>query len=240
VIGNYQVTGMRSPGGAARNESGVAFLQKSGQGCGGQGARSDRTGGRGMPGADVGGGALVSSGGEQGQARRTNQAGDSYCYNRGSLDYWTLECPELSSKQQAQLHMVVQGNKDQGKEVDEGHQPLNVSLLQGEAFPDNRAYLNGCLTVTAFKTDKYLQNIKTVARGIRNNCIAGTVVMDKKGLYGQLNVWYFPKRNSAHLFHARAGETVSYHLQQLGGLLLRAHAQGGGQVPQGQAGATIY
>jgi hypothetical protein len=67
-----------------------------------------------------------------------------------------------------------------------------VSLLQGEALPNNRAYLDGCLMVTAFKTTKYLQNIKMVARGIGINCNAGAVVMDKKGSYGQLNVWYIP------------------------------------------------
>ncbi len=55
----------------------------------------------------------------------------------------------------------------------EGHQLLNVSLLQGDALPDNRAYLDGCSTVTTFKMDKYLKNIRMVARGIRINCNAG-------------------------------------------------------------------
>jgi hypothetical protein len=105
----------------ARNKSGVTFLQRSGQGHGGQGAHGNRTGGRGKLGADVGGGSLVLSGGEQGQARRTNQAGDSHCYNCGSLDHWALQCPELSCKQQVQLHMMVQGNKDQDEDVDKGH-----------------------------------------------------------------------------------------------------------------------
>jgi hypothetical protein len=40
-------------------------------------------------------------------------------------------------------------------------------MVQGEALPDNRAYLDGCSAVTAFKTDKYLKGIKTARNGIK-------------------------------------------------------------------------
>ncbi len=59
-----------------------------------------------------------------------------------------------------------------------------MSMLQGDALPNNRAYLDGCSTVTAFKTDKYLQGIKTVRNGIRINCNAGVMMTNELGSFG--------------------------------------------------------
>ncbi len=59
---------------------------------------------------------------------------------------------------------------------------------QGGALPDNRAYLDGCSTVTAFKTDKYLREIKTVPGGIKINCNVGVVSTNQMGTYGNLKV----------------------------------------------------
>jgi hypothetical protein len=121
VLGNYQVSGMRLPA-AARNKSEVAFLQQSQQGHGGRGAGGNVATGQGASGADAGCSASVTSGGtrEQGQARKTNQAKDSHSDNCGSLAHWAADCPELSSKQQAQLHMTVQRNNE-AEEIKEGH-----------------------------------------------------------------------------------------------------------------------
>ena len=61
--------------------------------------------------------------------------------------------------------MTVKGNEGAEEEQEgqsQGHQLLNLTLAQGGALPDNLAYLDGCLTVTAFKTDKYLKEIRTV------------------------------------------------------------------------------
>jgi len=63
---------------------------------------------------------------------------------------------------------------------------------RGGALPDNRAYLDGCSTVTAFKTDKYLKEIRTVRGGIKINCNAGVVSTNQMGRYGNLKVWYIP------------------------------------------------
>ncbi len=90
--------------------------------------------------------------------------------------------------------MAVQGVNEQGKEVEEAHQLLNMSLMQGEALPNHRAYLDGCSIVMAFKTDKYLDNIRTVAKGIKINCSASAVAANKRGTYGCLKVWYIPNR----------------------------------------------
>ena len=121
-----------------------------------------------------------------------NRAGDSHCYNCGKTDHWAYECPDLTAKQQAQLHMHIEAEGERPEEQQEGHQLLNVSMVQGEALPDNRAYLDRCSTVTAFKTDKYLDGIKTVRNGIKINCNVGAVTTNEMGSYGRLNVWYIP------------------------------------------------
>ena len=44
---------------------------------------------------------------------------------------------------------------------------IQVAMLQGKELPSNKAYLNNCSTVTAFKTAKYIRNIKTKKRECR-------------------------------------------------------------------------
>ena len=91
--------------------------------------------------------------------------------------------------------MTVEGNEEAEEEQEgqsQGHQLLNVTLAQGGALPDNRAYLDGCSTVTAFKTDKYLKEIRTVRGGIKINCNAGAVSTNQMGRYENLKVWYIP------------------------------------------------
>ena len=62
--------------------------------------------------------------------------------------------------------MHIEADGEGSKEQQKGDQLLNVSMLQGDAILNNRAYLDGCSTVTAFKSDKYLKGIKTVGNGI--------------------------------------------------------------------------
>jgi hypothetical protein len=101
-------------------------------------------------GADAGGrDATVASRSSGGESPRVNQAGDSHCYNCRALDHWAYECPKLTTEQQSQLHMHIKAGEEGEAQDQEGHQLLNVVFMQGEALPDNRAYLDGCLTVTA-------------------------------------------------------------------------------------------
>ena len=69
---------------------------------------------------------------------------------------------------------------------------LLVMLAQGGALPNDRAYLDGCSSVTAFKSDKHLKNIKTVRGGVKINCNTGTVLTNLRGTYGGLKVRYLP------------------------------------------------
>ncbi len=81
------------------------------------------------------------------------------------------------------MHIEAEG--EEPKEQQGGHhQLLNVSLMQGGALPDNWAYLDGCSTVTAFKSDRYLEGIRTLLHGIKINCNAGAVITNKMGLFG--------------------------------------------------------
>ena len=88
--------------------------------------------------------------------------------------------------------MHIEADGDEGEGPQEGHQLLNVSMLQGDGLPDNRAYLDGCSTVTAFKADKYLQGLKTVRNRLKINCNAGAVTTNEQGRFGKLRVWYIP------------------------------------------------
>ncbi len=88
--------------------------------------------------------------------------------------------------------MNLEKNEEVEEQEQEGHQLLNVVLVQGRALPGNRAYLDGCSMVTAFKTNKYLQEIKTMPGGIKINCNAGAVSTNRMGTYRNLKVWYIP------------------------------------------------
>ena len=76
--------------------------------------------------------------------------------------------------------------------AEEAQQLFNVMLAQGGELPDNRVYLDGCSTVTAFMNDKFLMSIKTEAQGVKINCNAGAISTNKRGECGNLMVWYLP------------------------------------------------
>ena len=65
-------------------------------------------------------------------------------------------------------------------------------MLQGKELSSNRDYLDNCSTVTAFKTAKYIRNIKT-KKGMQVNCNAGSIKTNRKGEYRQVEAWYMPK-----------------------------------------------
>ncbi len=104
---------------------------------------------------------------------RINNAGDSHCYHCGGEDYWENECPELAEEQQAQLHMTLEGSKEDELGTQTEHQFFHASMVQGEELPDCQAYLDGCLTLMAFKSKKHLSYIRTMACGVKINCNAG-------------------------------------------------------------------
>ena len=70
---------------------------------------------------------------------------------------------------------------------------IQVAMLQGKELPSNRVYLDNCSTVTAFKTAKYIRNIKTKKKGMQVNCNAGSIKTNRKGEYGRVEACYMPK-----------------------------------------------
>jgi hypothetical protein len=238
ILANYQNTRASAPYRASGNEKGVAFLQRGGRGGrgagrGGQegrGAKAEVKTGPGESSGSSGNDVSTITGRTGGDATKTNSKGESHCFNCGSSSHWAYKCPQLSGEQQSQLHMNLEAHEETTQEAaEDAHQLLNVTFAQGGELPDSRVYLDGCSTVHAFKSDKYLERIKTKARGVWISCNAGAVSTNKRGTYGSLKVWYLPD-DSKHYLHARAGGDVPHHLRQLAGLLCRAHAKGRGSV----------
>jgi hypothetical protein len=81
--------------------------------------------------------------------------------------------------------------KGEGDHDAQAHQLLNVTLLQGGSLPDHWAYLDGCSTITAFKTNKNLSKLEMIPTGIKINCNAwcpetdGKVQEDKSMVHPQ-------------------------------------------------------
>ncbi len=75
----------------------------------------------------------------------------------------------------------------------EAHQLMHVTLVQGVVLPNNRAYLDGCSTVMAFKCKKYLKGVKERDTGIKINCNSVTVITSLMGKYCLINAWCIPE-----------------------------------------------
>ena len=213
---------------------GLAFIQReahAGQGRGGRGAQTAGRGG-GNTATDGGdaasvGGSMLSSGGT-----RTNNTGDSHCYHCGGEGHWANKCSELAEEQQAQLHMTVEGMSKEDKQAARtAHQVFHASMVQGEELPDWQAYLDGCSTVTAFKSKKHLTSIHTVARGVKINCNAGNLKTNQQGEYGTMKVWYIPE-GIANIFSMNKLKNNIHHLRQLGRVLCGAYPRWTSEVLQ--------
>ena len=74
-----------------------------------------------------------------------------------------------------------------------GFMGIQVAMLQGKEIPRNRSYLDNCSTVAAFKTAKYIRNIKTQKKVMQVNCNSGSIKTNRKGQYRRVEVWYMPK-----------------------------------------------
>jgi hypothetical protein len=156
----------------------VVFIQRGGRGGrgagrGGQEGRRAKTEGKSGSGDSSGGSGFDAStitGCTSGDGAKTKSKGELHCFNCGSLSHWAYECPQLSGEQQSQLHMNLESHGETTQEAaKDAHQLLNVTFAQGAELPDSRVYLDGCSIVTAFKSDKYLKEIKTELRGVRIN-----------------------------------------------------------------------
>ncbi len=198
ILSNYQSTDVSARYRGSPNDTGVAFLQRGGRGSrGGRGGTAGRAikneEGGSSKGTAAGDNASTITGRTGGEGVKINSRGESHCFNCGSPSHWAYECPQLTGEQQSQLHMNLEAQDEPTQEpAKEAQQLFNVMLAQGGELPDNRVYLDGCSTLTAFKNDKFLTSMKTEARGGKINCNAGAISTNKRGEYGNLKVWYLP------------------------------------------------
>jgi hypothetical protein len=102
--------------------------------------------------------------------------------------------------------MTLEGSKGDELGAQTAHQFFHASMVQGEELPDCQAYLDGCSTVTVFKSKKHLSNIRTMACGIKINCNAGNLKTNQQGDYGMMSVWYIPE-GIANIFSMNKLET---------------------------------
>jgi hypothetical protein len=58
--------------------------------------------------------------------------------------------------------MTLEGQERVEQEEEMAHQFFQVSMMQADKLPDDQAYLDGCSMLTAFKTKKYLNNLRRV------------------------------------------------------------------------------
>ncbi len=65
---------------------------------------------------------------------------------------------------------VRDGKEEDNQEGLMAHQFFHFNMLQADELPDHQAYLNGCSTVMAFKTRKYLENLQCINQGVKINC----------------------------------------------------------------------
>ena len=151
-------------------DGGLAFIQK-GRGYSGGHGRGDRggqSGGTGRCNATT-----VSTISKEGSVARSNQNGQTHCFHCGEEGYRANMCPLLLEEQQSQLQVNIVVYDEASDEEDEdakekdGFMGIQVAVLQWKELTRNRAYLDNCFTVIAFKTAKYIYNIMTKKREFR-------------------------------------------------------------------------
>ena len=136
------------------------------------------------------------------------------------------------TEQQEKLHMKLEGQAEgDGYQDAQAHQLLNVTLLQGGSLPDHWAYLDGCSTMTAFKSNKYLSKLEVMPTGIKINCNAGLVSTKQMGKYGRMKVWYIPDG---------IANIISMHKLEKLGLLYCAHGARASAFSQGRTVITLH
>jgi hypothetical protein len=174
VLGNYQAPKNVLPYRGSPS-TGAVFIKHrcrtgrgAGQGKGGAGHGESVSDGN-VAGAKT----SSSSRSSAGERVKTNSKGESHCYKCGKGDHWAQDCPHLSNEQLQQLHMTLEDLKGNNECQEEAHQLMHVTLAQGSLLPNNRAYLDGCSTVTAFKSKKYLKEVREHDSGIKINCNMG-------------------------------------------------------------------
>ena len=186
LLGNYKPPRQQKRH-KPRDDGGVAFIQIGREDSGGRG-RDERVGRSG--GTNIRNATVVSAISKEGSVARSNRNGETHCFYCGEEGHWANVCPLIIEEQQSQLQMKIIVEDEAVEEENEDKKEkgsfmgIQVAMLQGKEIPSNRSYLDNCSTVTAFKTVKYIRNIKTKKKGMQVNCNAGSKKTKRKGEYG--------------------------------------------------------
>jgi hypothetical protein len=86
-------------------------------------------------------------------------------------------------------------------------------MMQADELPDHRAYLDGGSTVMAFKSKKYLENLRRVNRGVKINCNFGAMRTDMVGKYGSVTAWFIPEGNRKHSLDEQTQEEILHYIR---------------------------
>ena len=79
--------------------------------------------------------------------------------------------------------------------IDDEDEELEFTYHQTDCCEEwnNRILIDSQSTIDVFKNREYLTDIKTVKKGCKIQCNAGIVMVNKKGMFGSIPVWYHPE-----------------------------------------------
>jgi hypothetical protein len=127
--------------------------------------------------------------------------------------------------------MNLESQQETNQEAaEDSHQLLNVMFAQEAELPNSKVYLDGCSTVTAFKSNMHLRGIKTEPGGSRINCNAGAITTNKRGTYGNLKVWYLPDGIANIISMHELEEMYRITYGSWAGVLCSVHTKEGGSI----------
>ncbi len=89
--------------------------------------------------------------------------------------------------------MVLEREVEEDQEGQMAHQFFHVSMLQADKLPDDQVYLDGCSTVMAFKTKKYLDYLRRVKQGVKINYNSRAMCTNIMGDYGSMTMRFIPE-----------------------------------------------
>ena len=111
------------------------------------------------------------------------------CYNCGQQGHYAKSCPKKKVKYSKQMH----SNIHEGREIDDDDDvEYTYHWTKGKEKWYQRLLIDSQSTVDIFKDKGFLRSIPMVMKPCKIKCNAGTILMNKKGFFRPIPVWYHP------------------------------------------------
>ena len=111
------------------------------------------------------------------------------CYNSRLQGYYMKSCPTKKEKHNKQVH----SNIHKGWEFDDDNDVEYIyHQTNGKEKWDKRLLIESHSTFDIFKDKGFLKNIHMVMKPCKIKCDSETILVDKKGFFGSIPVWYHP------------------------------------------------